>query len=56
MPGPEVSVMKLAISDHMERTGDLLMAIEGPHGTLGASRSARPTWRCGSDGPGSRCL
>ena len=41
MPGPEVSVMKLAISDHMEKTGDLLMAIEGAHGTLGGEDAPR---------------
>ena len=41
MPGPEVSVMKLAISHHMERTGDLLMALEGPHGTLGGADAPR---------------
>jgi len=40
-PGPEVSVMKLAISDHMEKTGDLLMAIEGAHGTLGGDDAPR---------------
>ena len=41
MPGPEVSVMKLAISDHMERTGDLLVALEGPYGTLGGDDAPR---------------
>jgi len=41
MPGPEVSVMKLAISDHVERTGDLLMGIEGPHATLGGDDAPR---------------
>ena len=41
MPGPEVSVMKLAISDHMERTGDLLVALEGPYGTLGGADAPR---------------
>ena len=41
MPGPEVSVMKLAISDHMERTGDLLMALEGAYGTLGGEDAPR---------------
>ncbi len=40
-PGPEVSVMKLAISDHVERTGDLLMAIEGPAATLGGDDAPR---------------
>jgi alkylation response protein AidB-like acyl-CoA dehydrogenase len=41
MPGPEVSVMKLAISDHMEKTGDLLVALEGAHGTLGGDDAPR---------------
>jgi alkylation response protein AidB-like acyl-CoA dehydrogenase len=41
VPGPEVSVMKLAISDHMEKTGDLLVALEGPHGTLGGDDAPR---------------
>ncbi|HYF45686.1 MAG TPA: acyl-CoA dehydrogenase family protein [Acidimicrobiales bacterium] len=41
VPGPEVSVMKLAISDHMEKTGDLLVALEGAHGTLGGSDAPR---------------
>ena len=41
MPGPEVSVMKLAISDHMEKTGDLLVALEGPYGTLGGVDAPR---------------
>jgi len=40
-PGPEVSVMKLAISDHYERTGDLLMAIEGAAGTLAGDDALR---------------
>ncbi len=34
MPGPEASVMKLAISNHVEQTGDLLMALEGPFATF----------------------
>ena len=33
-PGPEASVMKLALSHHLEATGDLVMALEGPAGTL----------------------
>ena len=41
LPGPEVSVMKLAISDHVERTGNLLMGIEGPHATLGGDDAPR---------------
>lgn len=41
MPGGEASVMKLAISDHVERTGDLLMALEGPYGTLGGGDAPR---------------
>jgi alkylation response protein AidB-like acyl-CoA dehydrogenase len=41
VPGPEVSVMKLAISEHAERTGDLLMAIEGAAGTLGGADAPR---------------
>jgi alkylation response protein AidB-like acyl-CoA dehydrogenase len=40
-PGPEVSVMKLAISSHVEQTGDLLMAIEGAAGTLGGEDALR---------------
>jgi alkylation response protein AidB-like acyl-CoA dehydrogenase len=40
-PGPEVSVMKLAISQHVEQTGDLLMALEGAHATLGGEDAPR---------------
>jgi alkylation response protein AidB-like acyl-CoA dehydrogenase len=40
-PGPEVSVMKLAYSNHVERTGDLLMALEGPAGTLAGEDAPR---------------
>ncbi len=40
-PGPEVSVMKLAISHHAEQTGALLMAIEGAAGTLGGHDAPR---------------
>jgi alkylation response protein AidB-like acyl-CoA dehydrogenase len=40
-PGPEVSVMKLAISQHVEATGDLLMALEGPAATLSGEDAVR---------------
>jgi len=33
-PGPEASVMKLALSRHLEANGDLVMAIEGPAALL----------------------
>jgi alkylation response protein AidB-like acyl-CoA dehydrogenase len=33
-PGPESSVLKLAVSRHQGRTGDLIMAILGAEGTL----------------------
>ena len=34
MPGPEASVMKLAVSQQQTRVGDLVMAIEGASGML----------------------
>jgi alkylation response protein AidB-like acyl-CoA dehydrogenase len=34
MPGPESSVMKLFISRHHSRQGDLVMALDGPNGML----------------------
>jgi alkylation response protein AidB-like acyl-CoA dehydrogenase len=34
MPGPEASVMKLAVSAQQSRVGDLVMAIEGASGML----------------------
>lgn len=34
MPGPESSVMKLALSQHVSANGDLVMAMEGMAGTL----------------------
>jgi len=34
MPGPESSVMKLAVSQHVAATGDLVMAVGGAAGTL----------------------
>jgi alkylation response protein AidB-like acyl-CoA dehydrogenase len=33
-PGPESSVIKLALSRHMAETGDLVMALSGPYGAL----------------------
>jgi alkylation response protein AidB-like acyl-CoA dehydrogenase len=33
-PGPETSVLKLAVSRHTAATGDLVMALEGPRGML----------------------
>lgn len=34
IPGPESSVMKLAVSRHVAATGDLVMALDGAAGTL----------------------
>jgi alkylation response protein AidB-like acyl-CoA dehydrogenase len=34
-PGPESSIMKLFHSQHLARTGDLVMALQGPAATLG---------------------
>jgi alkylation response protein AidB-like acyl-CoA dehydrogenase len=34
VPGPESSVIKLALSRHMAETGDLVMALSGPYGAL----------------------
>jgi alkylation response protein AidB-like acyl-CoA dehydrogenase len=34
MPGPEASVLKLAYSQHLAQTGDLVMGLIGPHATL----------------------
>jgi alkylation response protein AidB-like acyl-CoA dehydrogenase len=36
-PGPESSVMKLAFSQHIAATTDLLLNLEGPAGSLGVS-------------------
>jgi alkylation response protein AidB-like acyl-CoA dehydrogenase len=36
-PGPESSVMKLAYSQHVAATADLLINLEGPSGTLGVA-------------------
>jgi alkylation response protein AidB-like acyl-CoA dehydrogenase len=33
-PGPETSVMKLAMSRHIAATGDLVLALEGPRGMV----------------------
>jgi alkylation response protein AidB-like acyl-CoA dehydrogenase len=33
-PGPETSVLKLAVSQHTAATGNLVMALEGPRGML----------------------
>jgi alkylation response protein AidB-like acyl-CoA dehydrogenase len=33
-PGPETSVLKLAVSQHTAATGDLVLALEGPQGML----------------------
>jgi alkylation response protein AidB-like acyl-CoA dehydrogenase len=33
-PGPETSVLKLAVSRHTAATGDLVMALEGAHGMV----------------------
>ena len=45
MPGPEASVLKLAYSQHLAHTGDLVMGLIGPHATL---------W--GDDAPDGRLL
>src|SRR5206468_7878423 len=34
IPGPEASVLKLAYSQHLARTGDLVMSLIGPNATL----------------------
>jgi alkylation response protein AidB-like acyl-CoA dehydrogenase len=34
MPGPEASVLKLAYSQHLAKTGDLVMSLIGPNATL----------------------
>jgi alkylation response protein AidB-like acyl-CoA dehydrogenase len=34
MPGPEASVLKLAYSQHLAKTGDLVMSLLGPSATL----------------------
>jgi alkylation response protein AidB-like acyl-CoA dehydrogenase len=34
MPGPEASVLKLAYSQHLAKTGDLVMSLMGPNATL----------------------
>jgi alkylation response protein AidB-like acyl-CoA dehydrogenase len=34
MPGPEASVLKLAYSQHLARTGDLVLSLIGPNATL----------------------
>jgi len=39
MPGPESSVMKLFVSQHLARTGDLICAVEGMAATLAGSDS-----------------
>jgi len=45
MPGPESSVLKLAYSQHLSRTGDLIMAIQGAAGGLaGADAPAGGYW------------
>jgi alkylation response protein AidB-like acyl-CoA dehydrogenase len=36
-PGPESSVMKLAHSEHVAATADLLLRLEGPAGTVGVA-------------------
>jgi len=46
MPGPEAATTKLFVSQHMGRTGDLLMAIEGTDGMLaGADAPDGGAWQ-----------
>jgi alkylation response protein AidB-like acyl-CoA dehydrogenase len=45
MPGPESSVLKLAYSRHVARTGDLALALEGPHGMLFAGAPHHGFWQ-----------
>jgi alkylation response protein AidB-like acyl-CoA dehydrogenase len=46
MPGPESSVLKLAVSHHVARNGDLGLAIEGAAGMLiGADASQNGLWQ-----------
>ncbi|HET7653219.1 MAG TPA: acyl-CoA dehydrogenase family protein [Acidimicrobiales bacterium] len=46
MPGPEASVMKLAVSAQQSRVGDLVMAIEGASGMLiDDDAPARGVWQ-----------
>ncbi|CAN5636924.1 acyl-CoA dehydrogenase [soil metagenome] len=45
-PGPETSVMKLAYAEHLRCVGDLVLAIEGPAGTLaGPDAPERGQWQ-----------
>jgi alkylation response protein AidB-like acyl-CoA dehydrogenase len=39
-PGPESSVLKLALSNQVSRVGDLVLALQGPAGTLGGADAA----------------
>ena len=45
MPGPESSVLKLAYSRHVARTGDLALALEGPSGMLLAGAPHHGFWQ-----------
>jgi alkylation response protein AidB-like acyl-CoA dehydrogenase len=44
-PGPESSVLKLAYSDHVARTADLALGLEGPWGLLQAGAPHRGFWQ-----------
>jgi len=46
MPGPEASCMKLAVAQHLKRTAELALAIEGPAGMLAHSEptEGEPRW------------
>lgn len=46
MPGPEASCMKLAVAQHLKRTTELALAIEGPGGMLanGPVVEGEPRW------------
>lgn len=48
-PGPESSVMKLFLSEHLGRLGDLVTAVQGPAGTLiDADALDEGYWQSGS--------
>jgi len=43
-PGPESSVMKLAYSQHLAATGDLVLALQGTRATLGGADATDNGW------------
>ena len=46
LPGPEASVMKLGMSQHVTLTGDLVLAVSGAHGMLiGDDAPAEGLWQ-----------